>query len=593
MSSVQVFPPFQVYTDRNGEPLEAGFIYIGEANLNPEVHPIQVFFDVGLTIPAAQPIRTIAGYPSYNGTPAKLFASETVYSITVRDKNGVFVYSSLNSQSSTELESDLGNPSPSTGAAMIARGAQVARTIAELRALLKTSASKTAIVLGYYAEGDGGGGIYYLDEFDTLSADNGGTLIVASDGGRWKLQYFDTVTVKQFGAKGDGVTDDTIALQSARDWMAGMTFHPKLTFPAGAYLYSVSPNWAIQDAEIVADGEVRLRYTGVGNAVILDAGSPSGNAYNVKMGHFIVEAPSTALNGVYVRSVHHSDLGFRVLTAGSTSAGIQIEFAVVTVFRIPSTTGNVAGFYGTQQPKYGLFCTRRGVGETTSYCQFENPIFEVVDIGVHMDWTLGNTFQGGTFEACVTRGMETTANSLRDVYDKVDFEANGVRDIVCLGRQEEFRSCDTTLSIFLGGSNNRVMFGNHETIEIDPSGLCNSLLNLLYRRNDTGSLIDGGQQTNMRDLVRVDVGGATLTRHNSVPNRLTPAVGASPFTYTNDTGNDLALSVTGGTVSLLSISRPGFSGTSTGFIAGTVIISPKESLVITHTGAPSLVVRTM
>lgn len=69
---------------------------------------------------------------------------------------------------------------------------------------------------GYYANGDGGGGEYYLDTTDTTSADNGGTIFVAADGGRWKLQLVaPIVSVKQFGVKADGVTDDTVRYQAA------------------------------------------------------------------------------------------------------------------------------------------------------------------------------------------------------------------------------------------------------------------------------------------------------------------------------------------------------------------------------------------
>ena len=36
-----------------------------------------------------KPVRTISGKPSYNGSPGNLWASESSYSITVKDKNKV------------------------------------------------------------------------------------------------------------------------------------------------------------------------------------------------------------------------------------------------------------------------------------------------------------------------------------------------------------------------------------------------------------------------------------------------------------------------------------------------------------------------
>lgn len=91
---------------------------------------------------------------------------------------------------------------------------RVVDSIAALRALSKTVYSR-AFVTGYTTIGDGGGGNYWLNAADTTSADNGGTIIVATDGGRWYLQNNGAVFVEQFGAKGDGLSDDANAIQSA------------------------------------------------------------------------------------------------------------------------------------------------------------------------------------------------------------------------------------------------------------------------------------------------------------------------------------------------------------------------------------------
>ena len=104
MSALSINPPFPVFPDTDGQPLEDGYIWIGVAGLNPLTNPIVVYWDAALTLPAGQPVRTINGFPSRAGTPARLYA-DSDYSIQVQNKNGSLVYSSANA---TELlSSDL------------------------------------------------------------------------------------------------------------------------------------------------------------------------------------------------------------------------------------------------------------------------------------------------------------------------------------------------------------------------------------------------------------------------------------------------------------------------------------------------------
>jgi hypothetical protein len=95
MSALSIQPPYPAFAGADGHPLENGYIWIGTVNLNPQVNPISVYWDSALTIPAAQPIRTLNGYPSYQGTPSRFYAGSD-YSIQVLDSKGSVVYTSLN-----------------------------------------------------------------------------------------------------------------------------------------------------------------------------------------------------------------------------------------------------------------------------------------------------------------------------------------------------------------------------------------------------------------------------------------------------------------------------------------------------------------
>jgi hypothetical protein len=92
MSALSIQPTFPIFTETDGLPLENGYIWIGAANLDPQGNPINVYWDAALTIQAPQPIRTLNGYPSRSGTPARLYVNSD-YSIRVQNSKGSMVYS--------------------------------------------------------------------------------------------------------------------------------------------------------------------------------------------------------------------------------------------------------------------------------------------------------------------------------------------------------------------------------------------------------------------------------------------------------------------------------------------------------------------
>ena len=91
--------------------------------------------------------------------------------------------------------------------------------IATLRATTAYTLSPV-LVEGYYAIGDGGGGLYYWSGSSTAS-DNGGTIIAPNAGGtgRWLLDLIgNTIDFVQFGADPTGSNDSTARVQACDDF---------------------------------------------------------------------------------------------------------------------------------------------------------------------------------------------------------------------------------------------------------------------------------------------------------------------------------------------------------------------------------------
>ena len=87
----QVRNPIPIYLDARGLLMDAGKIYIGEANADPLANPITVYWDEALTIVAAQPIRTLGGRTVNVTNPAPIFIAEDDFSMRITDFDDVLV----------------------------------------------------------------------------------------------------------------------------------------------------------------------------------------------------------------------------------------------------------------------------------------------------------------------------------------------------------------------------------------------------------------------------------------------------------------------------------------------------------------------
>lgn len=109
--STRIGNPFPVFLDRQGFPLDGGKVYIGTAGDDPEVSPVTIYTDAGLTTDIPQPVTVIGGLLTYDGNPVQIYVSADAYSMRSRDIDGAEVFyaasSAVSSASYQPLDADL------------------------------------------------------------------------------------------------------------------------------------------------------------------------------------------------------------------------------------------------------------------------------------------------------------------------------------------------------------------------------------------------------------------------------------------------------------------------------------------------------
>lgn len=227
------------FTDLIGQPLESGFIYIGQAGLDPVAYPAVVYSDIGNSTVLAQPIRTTHGHAVSAGQQVHIFC-QAPYSILVRDASGRQVYLSLN---------EVDPVSTVIGNAVVAS----VDSYNSLRARSKSSTYQVWVT---------NIGMYIYDASDTTSPEVIPTTIVGNDGARYKLNQQMTQTqgqgdISNFVANTEWVSQNTTGISRSINRTVGISATTVLS---------------------ASDGGTQFMLAGSGYTVVLPhvAGLPSG-----------------------------------------------------------------------------------------------------------------------------------------------------------------------------------------------------------------------------------------------------------------------------------------------------------------------------
>ena len=164
----------------------------------------------------------------------------------------------------------------------------------------------------------------------TLAASGGSNLIGFIQSGTGatartvQAKLRDVISAKDFGATGNGVTDDGIALQAAID---ATPAGGKLYIPKGTYLFATGltrgSSITIFGDGVSGAGGTTLKYTGSGNALTYNGG---GAASGGRFQDFVLEGTSSANNGLYIANAFNNILFDKVFVTGFSKSGANAAY---------------------------------------------------------------------------------------------------------------------------------------------------------------------------------------------------------------------------------------------------------------------------
>ena len=541
MSALSINPPYPVFPDIDGQPLEDGYIWIGTAGMNPISNPIVVYWDAALTIPAPQPIRTIGGFPARAGSPAMLYANSD-YSIQVQNKNGSVVYSSLNA---TERYNEI--------------------IISSVNAV----------------------NVLYDPPFLNATQTN--------------QQEFNAryVNVKDFGAIGDGVANDTLAILAAKAYCI-INLPITLYFPKGVYIYTEIGNWAYRGLTIQGDGKFATKLkcinTSVQHTALLLNAFASGSPLDpfiddCNLRHLTVEGNANTLRVIRAQGISRSHWVDVDVRSAIPAIGIGFLFEGCSINQFDNLSCvNYPANPMSSVPNTGLYLTNGfrasvDIGQSTNNV-FINAQMEYIPMGTHLNLADNNTFIGGTDESCTIYGLYIAngTNRYNTFIGRAWENQGGTADVLDGGIYSKFINCYSLNSILIQERGCFISGGIHETINVQAGSEKAVIENLTVNYVGAGGFIDSGTATEWRNIYDEQLSAYIYPLAARV--NITPT--GSPFTWVNTTGQYVNVVVQSGTISAVTMTRGGVSFIAPDAVPNIYLLAPTDTITLTYSVAPLL-----
>ncbi|CNE70467.1 glycosyl hydrolase family 28-related protein [Yersinia kristensenii] len=408
--------------------------------------------------------------------------------------------------------------------------------------------------------------------------------------GCWVRDYQCKVNLTWFGTRGDGATDDVASIQAFRDYLVSQPKKKKGYIPAGVYSHSSGPNWAVKGIHLVGDGKHNtiLKCTASTRAFNIDA-SEYGQAvvYDVVVENLCIEGHVTCQNLLYVENTSH--ITMRNVNSREanplTGTALKLLFTVASVFENFTCSINEQAM--VSRPYYGIHLGVSPSRNLKSTCnQFKNAIIEGVNgTGIRLTSADLNMFTGGTSEANGLYGITLDSGSRMNTFMGMGLESNPTADILDGGTNTVIKQCYTGTAIILLNTSKRAQIsgGLHERIETqtgcDSAEISNLTIN--YFKKGNGGYVDNGTATAWARIWDEILQAYVYPKKP----RTAITVGATPFTYSNDSRGFESVLMVGGNVTQILFKRDADTA-NMGTSSGPIFLAPGDQLVISYSTAP-------
>lgn len=240
----------------------------------------------------------------------------------------------------------------------------------------------------------------------------------------------DVISVKDLGAVGDGVADDTAAVVQA---VTNSTLINCIFFPDG--VYNISTAITTTHKVCLTGNSWRLKYTNSPTITYMFSiiGDPSQNRSTFLEGSYIrgmiLDGQGHATNGLNIQGVVGPQMEF-IRVTNVTGTGVICQWCQQAKFEFLTVSNNYETF--TTTPTTGLSI----IGPMSSSANmFSNiDIEHVSGDGIYLQYSLNGLFYGGTSEGNGGYGVNCTGSDtpyyqcLQNAFVQIDTEVNTAGD---------------------------------------------------------------------------------------------------------------------------------------------------------------------